>query len=573
MGPIITKGSARLGTDTPRGDGGRGDAAPEGTGGPFRVRVRRAHACWAGSRARVRTRRRPRGSSLHQTHPLSVGYGQQKEDALGAPNPPRGGRPCDKAPAAGIWCLRLRSTESTHQHPCVPAQTLGVLLQEKDAQAEDGKGGDTPADSTAAGSAQSDDVQARDNNDPVAATSLATMINAPASLADPPGPSTEALQERPHSKKRACLSGSRSNKRACLSCRHLKKMCDGNYPCSSCVARGRQCVYHSQLYCASGFLPTGQGLTGPSTVSHHYKAFASEGPPAGESLRSLYQMEALARWQAVWATFPLCPTMPHFIQPGPKAEDGVESKSGEGSYVVFRSERKDGQRPTKKFRNSISEACMTCRKSKVKCDEQKPCTRCIKADRASTCFPWRQWQSMDPQSNTSLAVAVRSTERGSGSPQQDSDSSTPAALSNGVVHGAGSWASFHDALFVSPVAPASVTEGGIMLSSAPRQTSYGPSFGVKASRLPLSLVPQATSPAVEVRAGIKRGREEERNSSGPDYGHWANVLVHDAEKKGEGAMVFSESETKPGEEMDWNLYRDSMPFGPCNDDVLDELII
>ena len=400
----------------------------------------------------------------------------------------------------GPGCGDMLCTPALHSSTPVPAQALDVLLQGNDAQAWSGEGGDTTTDSTA-GSVQSDDVNARAKSDPVATTSLTVMSNAPAPRADPPGPSTKAMQRIPHSKKRACLS-----------CRQLKKLCDGNYPCSGCVARGRQCVYHSQLCFASGFLTTGQGLAGPSTLSHHQAL----GSNAGEQLQWLYQMNALAHWQAIRATFPLCSTIPYSIQPGPKAEDGVESMRGQQSFAVAKKiECMDGERPTKKVRDSVSEACMTCRKSKVKCDEQKPCTRCIQAGHASTCFPWRQWQSMDPQSNTSLAAAVCGTKRASESPKRSADSSTQAAPSDGVSHG-----SFHDAIC----------------------------------------------------SGTKRGRDKERNSSRSDYGHCASVLTRDAEKTGEEAMAFSK--TEPGEEEDWKFYTDSTSSPSYNDDdFLDWLMI
>ena len=38
-------------------------------------------------------------------------------------------------------------------------------------------------------------------------------------------------------------SGPTPKKRACLSCKHLKKKCNGLLPCSSCMSRGRHCVF------------------------------------------------------------------------------------------------------------------------------------------------------------------------------------------------------------------------------------------------------------------------------------------------------------------------------------------
>ena len=38
---------------------------------------------------------------------------------------------------------------------------------------------------------------------------------------------------------------------------------------------------------------------------------------------------------------------------------------------------------------NISDACASCRRSKVKCDEEKPCRRCVKHGRAASCASWR----------------------------------------------------------------------------------------------------------------------------------------------------------------------------------------
>jgi hypothetical protein len=40
-------------------------------------------------------------------------------------------------------------------------------------------------------------------------------------------------------------------------------------------------------------------------------------------------------------------------------------------------------------RQNISDACAGCRRSKVKCDEQKPCRRCLRDGRQVECVSWR----------------------------------------------------------------------------------------------------------------------------------------------------------------------------------------
>ena len=44
----------------------------------------------------------------------------------------------------------------------------------------------------------------------------------------------------------------------------------------------------------------------------------------------------------------------------------------------------------KRKRQTISDACAVCRRSKVKCDEEKPCQRCVKHGRADACISWRK---------------------------------------------------------------------------------------------------------------------------------------------------------------------------------------
>ena len=44
-------------------------------------------------------------------------------------------------------------------------------------------------------------------------------------------------------------------------------------------------------------------------------------------------------------------------------------------------------------RHNVSDACFTCRKSKVKCDDVLPCSRCIKNNRADSCVSWRRFKS------------------------------------------------------------------------------------------------------------------------------------------------------------------------------------
>jgi hypothetical protein len=59
----------------------------------------------------------------------------------------------------------------------------------------------------------------------------------------------------------------------------------------------------------------------------------------------------------------------------------------------------------KRKRHNISDACAACRRSKVKCDELKPCRRCLRDGRRVACVPWRDGQGAGEASHRSPALA------------------------------------------------------------------------------------------------------------------------------------------------------------------------
>lgn len=50
---------------------------------------------------------------------------------------------------------------------------------------------------------------------------------------------------------------------------------------------------------------------------------------------------------------------------------------------------------TKRKRHNISDACAACRRSKVKCDDIKPCQRCLRDGRRVACVSWRDEKVQD----------------------------------------------------------------------------------------------------------------------------------------------------------------------------------
>jgi hypothetical protein len=59
---------------------------------------------------------------------------------------------------------------------------------------------------------------------------------------------------------------------------------------------------------------------------------------------------------------------------------------------------------SKRKRHNISDACAACRRSKVKCDELKPCRRCLRDGRRIACVSWRDGKA--PASASSSPVGV-----------------------------------------------------------------------------------------------------------------------------------------------------------------------
>ena len=58
----------------------------------------------------------------------------------------------------------------------------------------------------------------------------------------------------------------------------------------------------------------------------------------------------------------------------------------------------------KRVRHTISDACAACRRSKVKCDDTKPCSRCIKHDWQDKCVTWRHLPPVMSHAETAAAV-------------------------------------------------------------------------------------------------------------------------------------------------------------------------
>ena len=62
-------------------------------------------------------------------------------------------------------------------------------------------------------------------------------------------------------------------------------------------------------------------------------------------------------------------------------------------------------------RSKISDACTACRRSKVRCEEEKPCSRCLQHDWEESCVGWRKVKAARTQEATfrnSAGVVVQS---------------------------------------------------------------------------------------------------------------------------------------------------------------------
>jgi hypothetical protein len=199
-----------------------------------------------------------------------------------------------------------------------------------------------------------------------------------------------------------------SKKQACLSCRHLKKQCDGKRPCSSCKARGRECAYHDAIPRGPHRAGSVRRISGPpqpaifnGVFGHIYQLDA----PAPSAVYDMWGPPLVYQPEASHLQLPLH----HLLLTG-TGLDGQAGQNRLGSnltqMVMFNSgvgasAEGNGQGANqvtskattlataggRKIRHNIADACAACRKSKVKCDEVKPCTRCMK--NAQPCLDWR----------------------------------------------------------------------------------------------------------------------------------------------------------------------------------------
>ena len=84
-------------------------------------------------------------------------------------------------------------------------------------------------------------------------------------------------------------------------------------------------------------------------------------------------------WSAPPAFFDMAP-WPVARVPGGWGGWGVHSPQTKASVLEITAKRK---------RHNIPDACAACRRSKVKCDDIKPCRRCLRDGRRVACVSWR----------------------------------------------------------------------------------------------------------------------------------------------------------------------------------------
>lgn len=187
-----------------------------------------------------------------------------------------------------------------------------------------------------------------------------------------------------------------------MPCRHLKKLCDGKSPCSSCKLRGRECVYRNNIWRGShreGSVRRISGCPQPAIFNGVFgHIYQLDAPSAVCAPPSVYRPET--------STSLPPPPLLHTGTGGnsrtghnhPRSDvsqmmldAGASSGGGNGDrfhdVVTDQVISQAGVAKGRKMRNNISDACAACRKSKVKCDEIKPCTRCIK--NSQMCLNWR----------------------------------------------------------------------------------------------------------------------------------------------------------------------------------------
>ena len=102
---------------------------------------------------------------------------------------------------------------------------------------------------------------------------------------------------------------------------------------------------------------------------------------------------------------------------------GVHAPQARVSMVEITAKRK---------RHNISDACAACRRSKVKCDDIKPCRRCLRDGRRVACVSWRDGKVQDvgasehgsPVANTCTYAEV-SAQQGMAGRQSSGVEATP----------------------------------------------------------------------------------------------------------------------------------------------------
>lgn len=123
---------------------------------------------------------------------------------------------------------------------------------------------------------------------------------------------------------------------ACSSCRQSKVKCDTVKPCSRCVKHGRQ--------------------------------------------------DACVDWRAAEATSDARSSSPEESEQTPKESKETGAMGGTGAVKFARNMATSILSQKKRaVRKCIANACTACRQSKVKCDETKPCSRCIKQNMQDSC--------------------------------------------------------------------------------------------------------------------------------------------------------------------------------------------
>ncbi len=167
---------------------------------------------------------------------------------------------------------------------------------------------------------------------------------------------------------------------ACSACRRTKVKCEEEKPCARCISHGWRdsCVSWRKVKASRS---QGPGADRAGTLLHSGAVQSLVGLPHGLALGGMFATPKMspAPTSAMLSTSVVACSGAASRDEWPRTlatnvgagDDGAEGKVG-------------------RKRSNITDACSACRRSKVKCEEERPCARCISHGWRDSCVSWHK---------------------------------------------------------------------------------------------------------------------------------------------------------------------------------------